>query len=363
MAFGHEVGRALSDGQIIGRSEPFAKVFPSSRVVKRAVGLVAWGVLEDIALDAYLDANGRLVAETSVRRIARNLGLNKDTVTRHLAKLREYGFVMHEENRDDGSGRYAICRYILDPSACIERFTTTPSTPSAGSSTAARKGDGREKPRRHTPRPSPQPGCPPLHRGDPHSDLDLRLRTELEQLGVAVNTAAQLVQQFPPERIRAALAAARAARPRSPAGWVIAALREGWTVPQVGLSPSAPPPAAEPPIDPSISPEKSTQWDQWDLAVSSVLDDQELRALAIALCSPVPGVGWLIPAVRAEVIRWASWHCASTPGALDPTLKVALMRTLEPAPPQWQGPEGAPPGSPAAGAAPLAARLRSTLTR
>ena len=126
MAFGQETGRVLSDGRIIGRSEPFAKVFQSSRLVKQAVGLTAWGILEDIALDAILDAEGRLVAETSARRIADNLGINKETVTRHLARLRDYGFVLHEEVRHRGSGRYETARYVLDPSACLERFTTTP---------------------------------------------------------------------------------------------------------------------------------------------------------------------------------------------------------------------------------------------
>ena len=127
MAFGQEIGRVLSDGRVVGRAEPFAKVFPSSRLVNKAVGLAAWGVLEDIALDAALDARGRLVAETNVRRIAENLGLNKDTVTKYLRRLREYGFVLQEETRDDSSGRYDTSRYVLDPSACVERFTVTPS--------------------------------------------------------------------------------------------------------------------------------------------------------------------------------------------------------------------------------------------
>lgn len=88
VAFGREVGRVLSDGRIIGRAEPFAKVFASSRHVKRAVGATAWVILEDIALDATVDDQGRLVADTSVRHIADHLGLNKSTVARHLARLR-----------------------------------------------------------------------------------------------------------------------------------------------------------------------------------------------------------------------------------------------------------------------------------
>ena len=126
MAFGQEFGRVLSDGQVVGRAEPFAKVFASSRAVKRAVGLSAWGVLEDIALDAHIDERGRLVADTSVRRIAANLGLNTDTVTKYLSRLRDHGFVLHEEGRQVDSGRYEPCRYVLDPSACVARFTRAP---------------------------------------------------------------------------------------------------------------------------------------------------------------------------------------------------------------------------------------------
>ena len=127
VAFGQEVGRVLSDGRIVGRAEPYAKVFPSSRAVKRVVGVTAWAILEDIALDARLDVEGRLVAVTNVRRIAANLALSKNTVSRHLARLRERGFVLHEEVRDGGSGRYETARYVLDPAACLERFTHTPS--------------------------------------------------------------------------------------------------------------------------------------------------------------------------------------------------------------------------------------------
>ena len=84
VALGTSTGGVLSDGEIVGRAEPFAKVFPSSRTVKRAVGGTAWVILEDIALDGKLNDRRRLVSDTNVRRIATNLGLNKDTITRHL---------------------------------------------------------------------------------------------------------------------------------------------------------------------------------------------------------------------------------------------------------------------------------------
>jgi DNA-binding transcriptional ArsR family regulator len=59
-----------------------------------------------------------------VRRIAANLGISKDTVTQHLATLREFGFVLREEVRDEASGRYELTRYVLGPSACIEDVAT-----------------------------------------------------------------------------------------------------------------------------------------------------------------------------------------------------------------------------------------------
>jgi hypothetical protein len=138
VAFGQEFGRVLSDGRIIGRAEPFAKVFPSSRAVKRSVGAIAWVILEDIALDARIDEAGRLVAETNVRRLAKNLGLATNTVTKHLGRLRDHGFVLHEEHREAGSGMYAASRYVLDPSACLERFTHTPPSGGSGLSTPNR---------------------------------------------------------------------------------------------------------------------------------------------------------------------------------------------------------------------------------
>jgi DNA-binding transcriptional ArsR family regulator len=126
VTFGREVGRVLSDGRIVGCAEAFAKVFASSRHVKRAVGATAWVILEDITLEATIDDRARLVADRSVREIAANLGLNKTTVARHLARLRDRGFVLDEEARDHTSGRWDTSRYVLDPSACVEQFTHTP---------------------------------------------------------------------------------------------------------------------------------------------------------------------------------------------------------------------------------------------
>jgi DNA-binding transcriptional ArsR family regulator len=282
VAFGHEVGRALSDGRIVGRAEPFAKVFPSSREVKRAVGLVAWAILEDIALDARLDDAGRLVSVTNVRRIAANLGVNKDTVAKHLARLRDHGFVLQEEGRrDDGTGRWEVCRYVLDPSACLERFTHTPTrtpndaagvagalpVPLDGSALASE--DGRAEP----PEPAREEAvwpCPKDPDTGTHDVGRARLATvsgstgqggagqggsgqqdqrvvvqeqqprapargdarepvaALVDCGVDPVTARRLAARHGAERVRAVVGAAARGSVRDRAGWVAAALERGW---------------------------------------------------------------------------------------------------------------------------------------
>ncbi|WP_157041600.1 hypothetical protein [Nitriliruptor alkaliphilus] len=255
VAFGHETGRALSDGRIIGRAEPFAKVFPSSREVKRAVGLVAWAILEDIALDARLDDAGRLVSTTNVRRIAANLGINKDTAAKHLARLRDYGFVLQEEGRQGPSGRWEACRYVLDPSACLERFTHTPPSTSRGRSarrpvaddgattrcpkdpdTASERAD-----RLLNSAVSEGAGHGGTGRGEVGHNREEAAVGDQQQtvgsddavgqlvgLGIAADRARRLVEDHGPDRVRAVVDGAVSREVRRPAGWVIQALAEGW---------------------------------------------------------------------------------------------------------------------------------------
>ena len=64
VAFGHEVGRALSDGRIVGRAETLRQGLRLQPPRQAAVGATAWVILEDVALDATIDNRGRLVADT-----------------------------------------------------------------------------------------------------------------------------------------------------------------------------------------------------------------------------------------------------------------------------------------------------------
>lgn len=83
----------------------------ASRLTKQAVGVTAWVVLEDIVLDATLDAEGQPVAVTSVRRIAAHLGVSKNTVQRALTRLLAAGLVTYETERELNRGAITRSRY------------------------------------------------------------------------------------------------------------------------------------------------------------------------------------------------------------------------------------------------------------
>jgi hypothetical protein len=356
VAFGQEVGRVLSDGRIVGRAEPYAKVFPSSRAVKRAVGLMAWAVLEDIALDARVDERGRLVADTTVRRIAANLGLNKDTVTKYLGRLREHGFVFQEEAREVTSGRWEPCRYVLDPAACIGRFTQTP--PAAHAETP-----------RSQPCPNPSDTVPaPVSETTGHGDtgqggvgrnvrdVDVvkeqqhvgagtrttaaigagELRGRLVGLGVTERVADDLVSRYPLDRVRDAVDAAELRPPRRTAGWIVTALRDGWDLSGMLVERRR---AAEARCERKAEeagnraaaagaerqrPDRAVGW---SAAISAALSDEQLAAAIGRVSTPVPGLGrHSVPVARAQLITWAVGVQSRAPGLPLPDALEASPR-------------------------------------
>ena len=385
MAFGQEIGRVLSDGRVVGRAEAFAKVFPSSRFVKKAVGLAAWGVLEDIALDATLDAEGRLVAETNVRRIADNLGLNKDTVTKYLRRLREYGFVLQEELRDDGSGRYETCRYVLDQSACVERFTHTPSRRNA-------------EPVDPCPKASDTVAAAPVsedtgHGGTGHGgfghletdvvvasedeqqqtvrDVDPALRRRLLDVGVSAPVADGLLDEHTAQRVGDVLDAVAARSLRSPAGWVVKALRDGWDVSELVAEQRRADArnrnraeAAEAEAESQrLADEQSLRADAWAEAVSAALDDDALATALQRVTTPAPGMNRRsVPLARAQLLAWAvEVHEPSSPVQLADALATALGEGPEPDALDLR--ELPPPPLAARAAGDLSARIRTCLDR
>jgi hypothetical protein len=71
--------------------------------LRRSLGPTAWFVLEELLWRAET-AQGQLQVQISTRELAAALGLNKDTVTRALARLRNSRVVVRLR-RDDVTGR------------------------------------------------------------------------------------------------------------------------------------------------------------------------------------------------------------------------------------------------------------------
>jgi hypothetical protein len=57
--------------------------------LRRSLGATAWFVLEELALRATAEGDGTLIVQVSTRELAKALAVNKDTVTRALARLRD----------------------------------------------------------------------------------------------------------------------------------------------------------------------------------------------------------------------------------------------------------------------------------
>ncbi len=88
------------------------RVAPESREIRRALGTTAWAILEEVALDAHLDEQGCLVAVTNVRRIARQLGISKDTAARALLRLADAGLIQCQSRRKE-TGEFAGSVYVV----------------------------------------------------------------------------------------------------------------------------------------------------------------------------------------------------------------------------------------------------------
>lgn len=90
-------------------------VLPSSRVLCRRVGPLAWVLLEELALRAEIRPDGFTV-ETNVRDLGATLNLGKDTIAKALGRLADLG-LLHPQTRRV-AGRYAGCAYVMDIEAC-----------------------------------------------------------------------------------------------------------------------------------------------------------------------------------------------------------------------------------------------------
>lgn len=91
-----------------------AVVGAEARAFRRAVGVMAWAVLEELALCAELDEHGSLVAHTNVRALAAQLGVGKDTVARAVAGLDRAGVVRRVVAERGARGALPSSSYVVD---------------------------------------------------------------------------------------------------------------------------------------------------------------------------------------------------------------------------------------------------------
>ena len=94
---------------------PAVVVSAASRALRRQLRPLVWVALEEVALDAVAEG-GRLVARTSARQVAEQLGLDAGTAAAALRVLRQRGLLVLE--REKGPvGRFGLSVYVLGPVA------------------------------------------------------------------------------------------------------------------------------------------------------------------------------------------------------------------------------------------------------
>ncbi len=111
-----------------GQGRPTLLVTGPARELCRAVGTTAWAVLADVALDAEVDAKGRRVGRTNVRRIAAHLAISKVSAAWAFAGLADAGFVICIPTRRGTGGRFAPSGYELrlEPDAGAATLGSSP---------------------------------------------------------------------------------------------------------------------------------------------------------------------------------------------------------------------------------------------
>ena len=98
----------------------------------RRLGPTAWAVLEVLRERSTVDDRGEVFADTSVRSLAEELGLAKNTVHRALRRLRRHGLINARQNRTSAD-MFARGEYVhANNGAVADTRVAVVSTTSAG---------------------------------------------------------------------------------------------------------------------------------------------------------------------------------------------------------------------------------------
>ena len=150
--------------------------------------------------------------------------------------------MLHEEARDEASGRWDTSRYVLDPSACVARFTHTSSADQTSSPPSPALDDPVDSTDATV---SAFTGHGATGHGETDRLLVHRDAVEEEQHAKypdngaetaaalfrrlrAASVAEDLVARYPAQQICDALAVLPARRCSNAAGWLVRAIGDGW---------------------------------------------------------------------------------------------------------------------------------------
>lgn len=255
-----------------------------------------------------------------------------------------------------------MSRYVLDPSACLERFTTMPAPAqvSAVSPSAGHREEGQNNTR------------PVVVEDEEQQPVgaDGRVREALTALGMAPAVAGQLLGRHGAERVADAVAAVGRREVRNPAGWVVRALRDGWELPSVAAKRDA---AAAQQHQAAEAVEAARQRavddddararsDGWAAAVSAALPDDLLARAVQTVTTEPPGMARRsVPLARAQLVQWAAWVVGGRSGGVGPALRAALDAGLH-QPDSSAAAELPAPRTPELSAIDLTTRLRQLIS-
>jgi hypothetical protein len=132
------------------------RLSPASRELRRTLGPTAWAVLEELLLGSTQVPEAPIAA-TSVRRLAEDLSVSKDTAARALKRLIGHGLLVRRPGGHSASGRFNSGGYEIRPErlAGVAVELAVPSPPV-----------GRHRPRQRSPRQA-QPALFELEEGMP----------------------------------------------------------------------------------------------------------------------------------------------------------------------------------------------------
>lgn len=102
-------------------------VVADARRLRRQLGLTAWAVLEELVAHSHEPIECCL-ADASVRGLATDLGLSKDTIARALRRLGNVGIAVAEQRRT-AAGTFATGTYRIAIPDCLVLIDRTDPVP------------------------------------------------------------------------------------------------------------------------------------------------------------------------------------------------------------------------------------------